>query len=68
MSIIEGKWSFNKKISTRSLAPIEFPFQVYVFTNFKQAHIYIAFVAKEILQGILYGTLLYFLLGVFGEN
>lgn len=67
MSIIEGKRSFNKKYLTRSLALMEFPFHVDIFTNFKQAQIYIAFVEKEKLQGILYSAL-YFSLGVFGEK
>lgn len=47
MSIIEGKRSFNKKYLTRSLALMEFPFHVDIFTNFKQAQIYIAFVEKK---------------------
>lgn len=55
MSIIEGKGSFNKKYPQDLLHQQNFLFK-FVFTNFKQAHIYIAFVAKEILQGILYGT------------
>lgn len=46
---------------------MEFPFHVDIFTNFKQAQIYIAFVEKEKLQGILYSAL-YFSLVVFGEK
>lgn len=39
---------------------MKFPFQVDVFTNFKQAHIYIAFAEKEKFQGIQCDALLYF--------
>lgn len=46
---------------------MEFPFHVDIFTNFKQAQIYIDFVEKEKFQGILYGAL-YFSLGIFGEK